>query len=629
MSELPPANNTDVGLIEDASIVTPLSRLDSFKVRAGIVLSAGLFGAVEGTAVANYVYPPNISLAEGIDAKTSLTFHKGVDIASPITGQLDMPNVPVDTKVPSVDGIHTTISSLRLDISDPQAMSQYVGFGANFRGTVAEPISESIFHNLLHGAGIGAAIGAGAAAVGLAYLKHVRRDTALTQEEIDDYRERGTPKDLRAADRNEKKMHRGKVFRRAWATVGVAAAIAGAGYTYKSAHEVETAGDRPGTALDPTLVNLVPELEGATVAEGGGGDQINAIITAIKNLKEQADSSWQQAYENAVPAIETYFTHGGKEYVDNPNIVAVAHVSDLHCNLSNYSYYFGKILPLLNPDIVAVTGDTQTNSGTMFYEESCFPTLEEIVSNSAETNDKQVSLVNVNGNHDGGETVTNGTWTYNLAGDNNVAKVPLPEIHGTQSNLTFVGEPDPVHTTWKNIPPDVPSQQDAEAEIGTTIAETACEEQEKGNTVIAMAHEPIANYQAIVEGCAKFAFSGHYHHEQSVYKYVGQNGKTVLEHTGGSASGAGTKVSLYEAPEQDASMSIIYYDQANEEFVGSLTVTVHTDSSVTLSHQSLKNPPSNPDHEVTMQTYLNAHPQLKLFGDNTAANNAFSFVDHG
>lgn len=607
-----------------------LSMLDSLKVRVGMVLAGGTLGAVEGAAYANYVNPPDIRFAQGLEGETSLTFHDGADISSPV-GSLNVPNAPLDIHAPAVDGIHATINVLQPGISDPQAMGEYVGLVSNFNDSVAEPITHSIVSSLAVGAGVGGAVGAGLTYGALRYLKHTRTKEAGAIEDIEAQMELETEAGRTSAERQQKNLRIEKIGRKVVATTLSVVALTGFAYTAKSVRDVESAANQTGVPVSPYVVSLVPELDEATVSDGSG-EQINALALVINNLKEDADQAWQTGYQNMVPAIDEYFANEGKKFVDNPNIVAVAHVSDIHCNLSNYKNYFGKILSRLNPDIVADTGDTQTNSGTMFYETDCVPNLEEAVKQSGIDNDKSVTLVKIAGNHDALDAVSDAPGVVNLGGDGGkaeIADVPLPEVHGTKHFITFAGAPDLVRTEWSNSPEDITDQQQLQARQGHDIAELACHEQEKGKTVITMSHEGAGNDEAIYEGCTDLALDGHTHIQQPTFAYRGWNGKTVLQHTEGSASGTDTKVSLYEAPERDATMSVFYYDRAQDKFVGYVTIALHIDGTTSVNYNDLSNPPKNPDHVDTIRDFLQTYPPGDTLGNNAAAHNDFAVVNNG
>lgn len=595
--------------------------LDRWRFRAGMIMVGGLAGAIEGTAVANYVRPQEVMFTQGVDGSTSLTFSEGADVNIddlPVKGEIHIPHAPIDSNALSIDGFHTDIK-LKIDPGQPDAINQVVALGADFDKSVVEPLHESIFANLMHGAGIGAAVGAGLTWGGMKYIRHLRNDRADTEHEINRLRQRADDEDLDSANKQEHKMYRNSMVRTVLGTWAAYAAIAGFGGTVDKSLDIESSVKEEGsTPLSTTVTSAVPELEGATI--NGAGEQINAAILGINNLKNNADEFWSQGYDNMVPMINKFYANEGKQFINNPNIKTFVHVSDIHCNLANYKNYLDKIMPDLNPDFILDTGDDQTNSGTMFYESRCIPELEEMARRTGIKLGKQVVLVKVDGNHDAIESMQNGKDRYDLNGDHSVVQL-LRKVVG-------VGRADPNRTTWATVPGTDAEQKDGLAETGHQLADDACEQKADGNVVIGVAHEPLTLAEAIDKGCVDLGVAGHTHDEEPTFSFYARDGRRVLVHVGGTTSGADTQPPLYEAAEKDSTISTIYYDETTEEFVSQATFTLHPDGSVDMIFANLRKAPRNLEQEKNIHDFLDAHPEDEASNDNASANNKFAIIDN-
>lgn len=604
MSETPHANPAP--LIDRASFV--------IGVTAGSTIAGGLYGA----AVANYQYPAQIPYAEGVEATASLTFSSSTTVKAPIS-EVVSPNVPVDTPIPGMNGLHANIDQLQLNISGKQAQGEYIGLLTNFNDSVVKPTGEAIMSHLALGAGIGASIAAGLSYGAIRYARRIRHEAQETEADIAALRFSQSRAGYISATRQEKKLIK-EANRRKWVAASAAAVLAiTAGNTARHAVEVEaTPSNGDEVALADILVDQVPELRGTKII--GGGDQINSVIFGINNLKERADKPWQKGRVNMTKALKNYYAGPGKAYQLNPDIVTVAHVTDLHCNLANYSYYFGPLMKQLQPNVVALTGDTQTNSGTMFYEKNCLPGLQKIVRAAGQGAGRTIPIVNASGNHDNKDRYHGGSDFYDLNGKHHTA-----EVAAGDSTISFVGQQDPRSTVWYPTKPvSLQDQNRALANQGKSIQSTACNLYNQGKTVIVMTHARQASYPVITRGCASLVLNGHTHHEQAVEGFQADNNNLVLQHTGGSASGADAKLSIYEGPEQDASTTMFYYSQSQRRFVGYYTVTMHKNSQVEIQARDLPPAPQVANELDNMKafetTYAGGRPnsKSKTLADNPA-----------
>lgn len=581
-------------------------------------VAAGGGGALAGSIIANYRYPTSIDYADGIHATASLTLSPDVVVDTPVSKGV-APNVPVDTPFPGIDGIHTTIDQLQLNFSNKRSQGEYIGLLTNFHDAVVKPTAENIVNHLALGAGIGAATAAGISYGLIRYARRGKRDEADTRADIQMLREQGSDEAVLSAYNQEARLLRTFRDRKIGALILSGLALVGAGLTARDAIKIESASSKSGKPLASILTDQVPELRGARIT--GGADQINTVIYAINNQKERADKVWKLGYKNLNPALNNYYAQFGKRFEDDSDIQKIVQVSDLHCNLSNYRYFFGKALPKLDPDVVTVTGDTQTNSGTTFYEKTCVPGLVNIVNETRKSNNKTIPVVYEAGNHDDKKPFDGGKDFFNLTKKQPVFKLQVAKNpDGSSQMITFVGQQDPRKTIWY---PTLPDNKDAEnkllAEQGREVSAEACRQKQPDKTVVAMTHSEQAGYATILNGCADLVLNGHTHHENEPTQYTSLSGETVIQHTSGSTSGAGERFSIYERPQQDASMSVFYYSKSKQKFVGYYTTTLHPDGDIRIKYGTLPSQQATEADLARMGSYDRTYAQQPAKQENASA----------
>lgn len=586
--------------VEDIS--SPDSFLYSKPFAVGSTVAGGLAGTAYGAAVANYLIPKQIDYVEGVTAHSSVTLNPGAVIDGRVT-QFVAPNAVADSPVPGIEGVHTTVDRLQLDFSDEKLVGEYINTVSNFDDAV-KATGEAIVNHLMAGAGIGAALGAGAVYGSIWGARRVKQSRAEAQRDIERLRLDSTDSDnLKSANRQEKQLARDRFWRtiRVGAVIGAVALVGG--LTARKAVEIESPVKGNGEALSTIVSDTIPALKGAKIY--GSGAQINIGILKIDSLKKDADKTWKTGYANLVPALREYNQTVGNAFSSNPDIRTLTHATDLHCNQANYEHFLGPAMKLINTDLAAVTGDIQTNSGTMFFEKNCIPGMIEIFEEAGKANGKTVPIVSVDGNHDDKTPRKAGPNYFDLTRFNMVKEFKHDDSENTLgANLTFVGTQDPRSTVkFPTTPVKLEDQYKGLAKQGEDVAGRACSEQNAGKNVIVMTHGVQAGFAAATRGCAALILNGHSHDEEPVKAILGENGRVVLQHTGGSASGAHEGFSIYEAPQQDASITNFYYSVSQHQFVGYYTVTLGTNGRVKINHGEMPSKVENTQVAESMEAF--------------------------
>jgi Icc-related predicted phosphoesterase len=536
-------------------------------------------GAAFGAYVANKYFPPNVELGQGVSVDASLTGHQGTTVALG-PPELHLPNLP--------SGVKLDITKIDFSLSNPHWFDQYAGLVTQYNSGIVEPIKHALIERLALGAGMGAAtVGAiGATAI---HVTRLRRENKELRHEL------GQEEDTRTSH-NSSKWRRVK---RSLAPIALAASIAaGCGAAYDQVSN-ESDAKVSTTALPLEATELSPVLKGATVS-GPAGELIKTAVYGGVKYIEGVDESWDESRVNLEASFLDFEKSGHMDYLNNKDIVPIMHISDIHCNFPYLKRYFPSLVQKFQPQVIANTGDTFTNSNTAPYEKNCYSTFRDKVAEADRENGTNTTIVNVMGNHDQKEPINIST---------NPKVMTLDEhnrYHAKVDGINFVGDSDPESTIW-SVPKE--NQQDElERRIraqGEHIADKACEITEKtGIPPIVLAHRMQALYKTITKGCASIANNGHTHIETDVKNYESDSGKEVLQHTGGSASGAFIGPTPYEYVQQDAPITIELYSKKTDSIVGYIIVTLHTDKNSTIEYRDVPQITESVSETEKMQEYL-------------------------
>lgn len=559
--------------------------IDRKLIAFGASTGGFLGGAIAGAAVANYAIPQEIEFANGVKGDVSATvINNGLDVVLPIA---EVVASKADLHTPIVSGAYVNFTELHGNFGDKKAQAEYVALISNFHDSVIRPTSDELVKHIAIGAGLGAATATAMTYAGIRYIRHLRKQDAQVAKDIKNKENKKTDDDDRSADEQATRHHQNKLIRRGVAALASLALIGGGALTTKSAIEIETASSAKGVPVLPRLAQEIPsisqDVEGIKII--GGGDQVNAVIYGILDQKRNAEKPWEKAYQNLVPVWQNYAETIGSQYLNNPDYTLLMHSTDPHCNLANIPNFYNPALKLVGPDVVDFTGDEQTNSGTMFYEKDCIPSLVRASEEAGMVNHKTIDTIIDGGNHDNTASLDDQPHLYNLDKDH-VVKI---------GNLVFVGRKDPRSTVWNT---QKPGEDELLVAQGKQIAKDACAQDQDNNAIVVNSHDIRAGKESTALGCADLVLNGHTHNEQPFKTYLGDNGNLVTQHTGGSESGAGSGFSLFDGLQKDAFTSGIFYSKSQNRFVHAFTIKVDKDNSdVSITSQDLP-APLQPQSEV-------------------------------
>lgn len=486
---------------------------------------AGLGGGVSGAVVANNLFPSVIEPLPGVKIEQKLTGEDGLHIDL-LGGGLHAPNV--DTPLPWLDGISAKILEINPSAGVGEFDSQYASLLSNVDGLVTQPAAQELAIHIAQGAAIGAA-------AGVLVSWSMARTRARQQES-------GETKPKPSLKRRTTALLVGAAI--------LPAALLGAGNDSKDGPRAES------SPLTPLITDLVPEFQGATV-EGLSGKLFNTAARKVVLYKRATDRNIALSTGNVSKAIAKFQSRQEAEAPDLGD-VRLAVLSDTHCDKPFIDQTIATELQITNPDAVIITGDMQTNSGTMFYEKDCLDDLADMLHRVGDANDKFLPATVVLGNHDAKDRISTEREQASLESvdrDNSPA-----EILG----MPVMGVTDPVVTIWEpTLPADPAERAELLAKTGEEFADKVCEYYEKtGVRPMVLAHEWELNAASIYRGCAWLALDGHKHYPSEIVENImGANGQAGLHYRLGTASGIAAGFSPYQAPERDASFVVMDIDR--------------------------------------------------------------------
>lgn len=547
-------------------------------VMGGAIAGSGLTGGAVGAAVANSLLPPTVEYVPGVKAEVSLSSSSGATVDSVFT-RTELPNIPVDTPFPGIDGIHARITEFQPSGDTRVLEDQYTSLISKFNETVMAPTHDILIAHLAKGAGLGAISFSALACIALRHRRNHQEERTKTQSEINELEALGPAGEILAKrkraelDKAGTKRKRRIAVPALVATLGLAVGISGE-TPIKSSEEPDK-GD--AVTLSAPFISQHPELKGMRVY-GLAGRLIKAGIIGAGEMGGQIDSHWQKTNTNFQAAYTEFLEGKVRQYAD-PSLVAVGHLSDVHCNFASIEHNIKPVLQRLALPIVVNTGDTFTNSNTMPYEKNCMTSFVDAVDNAAEANGINTKIINVAGNHDPKKKISMKREHAEL--------ITLDEDLLTLGDLSFTGIKDPESTTWSNSPDTEEELEKLEREYGHSLASKACDftKSHPEGTLVALSHRTQVSDETIEKGCASLVLNGHTHGDSPIRYSEGENGQMVIQHTESSISGANIGFTLYEKPHKDASLTINYFDPSTKRFIGFVTSTFHKNGKVSISSE--------------------------------------------
>lgn len=565
--------------------------------------AAGLAGGIiTGAAIMSQI-PTHVQLAKGIGVETSLESGKTGAAISYGATTVNAPNVPIDTPLPFDVGVHVGITQLDVPLDGSEKFDQYATLISQYKTGVVEPIAHKILEHLAIGGGVGMLV---TSAITYGALRHIRKHRAVKKENAQ------LKDQLGIADEQVVPEKRKRLRKKVAIITGVAATAlaAGCGIVQKYQDEqippqssVELKLDKYIVGADKKSEDLRKMLKGVTVS-GTGGKLVETAIHGVNEYMKSADKFWENASGTFTANFDAFSAEAKlADLYTNPDIVPIMHLSDLHCNYSSKKY-LASVIEKFQPRIVANTGDTFTNSGTMPYEENCRSTIVDAVKAYNQQSMTPIEVVEVAGNHDPKDQKSEDTAILNKR--NGYSK--------TIDDITFVGDDDPEVTIWNPPSEDEVIRHEANEKLkkelasqGKIIADQACDIAAKtGEPPVVLSHHIEASYESILRGCTALALNGHTHNSGPLNVYQGIDKRQVLQHTTGSITGAEIGLTIYQKPNKDAAFSVLYFNKATRTFESIVTAILHTDGTVNFQKTDIPTPASSGD-VTKVQYFVNTY----------------------
>jgi predicted MPP superfamily phosphohydrolase len=559
-------------------------------VTANTLVSGGAVGAAFGAKIAS-LFPASVDFAPGVAANVSLrTDVEGASIAYGPT-VVNMPHVPVETG-PLHFGVQADITRLDVALHNSDSLNTYAGLFSQYQEGIVDPVKHALIEHLATGAGIGAvAMGA----LSLGGLQAIRMYKELKRQQV--HNPEGSETMAQTAPNRWRRM------RKALLTPAVATvALAGCGWGVKEVTTDSRPPARPVTALPSEITSLNPMLKDATVTNDFVGSKIKLLLYGIKQYSGSVQTFWEDAATTFKTEQQAFAAAGNMDYESDPNIIPMLHVSDFHCNQAEYTYFMSDVLSAYRPGLILNTGDTFTNSGTMFYEKGCYSNFSNKVATVGKQIGRQIPIVNIEGNHDLKKPIPSHSQPI-------ITLDKHRDYTAVVDGITFVGDQDLENTVWgvPNTRTEAIVNQKL-AEQSTRLGNIACTiTRESGIPPIILTHRKQAAYSPVLQGCATLSLSGHTHHDEGVKRIKGADGNIVTQHTEGSASGADIGFTVYETPKQTASMSLWLYDKTLHNVTGYISLKLYTDGKVHIVKHELPTSLESPDGLAFMQKFLDIH----------------------
>jgi predicted phosphodiesterase len=552
-------------------------------------LAAGA-GAVAGFVAANNIIPEHIEYAKGFGMDISLSTNPGISVDA-LKNTVSDSHVHINTIIPGIHGLRGEITDFSPHKGKPtEFFGQMDALFSNLHDRVIAPTNHELANHLKIGTGIGTI---GAAALAIVVVNRVRARTekekvieSRISELRDDHLMTGNLTNAKIADDLAADLKSGRLRRRRRRIVAAAAAIA-IGAMGMSNKQITNFDSSP--AIDNTVeissdvTKIIPEVKGVELT-GFAGQLLNTLVYGAVQYKKDDDSIWKKDAKLITKSYDKFANGPGADLINSPVEKPIEHNSDVHCVYPNEEEYLPTEHRLFKSKIILSTGDIQTNSGTMFYENDCYKDYIRGVQVAAAANKQHVLVIMIAGNHDDKKPINEELG--------NVKVVTLTNSSPTivANGIRFIGTQDPERTVWYPTLPANPLEQiKVIGQQGDNLAKLACKYYNSSENlpIVIMAHEHQALAQTVEDGCADLAIDGHTHNNGKVERYVGVNGHTVLHHTAGSASGVGTVGTPYQPPQKDATESIMYFNTDTRKFDAVITPVAHANETTEIDNQPI------------------------------------------
>ncbi|HSX45626.1 MAG TPA: hypothetical protein VLG27_01310 [Candidatus Saccharimonadia bacterium] len=549
------------GLLDTSVYETPLVPTRLKKQAAGVMATVAT-GATAGAIAANQYSPQNIKLKPypGFDFTAQLSTEPGISATLQQHTELHLPHAPVHASLLNL-GLHIHAPHLTLITDGPNNSFKALStLASHINPDVVEPIKSAIIDNLETGAAIG--VGSGLAAYALARLV---KKVGLA--------EKLTPRFLR---------------RNATALALSSLALGGCSVAAFN-NDLIASAEPPHRPLPVIITRQSPLTKGAYAT--GIGKNSSSTSSDYVSLILNAKPFWDRAVRTVSRKYDVEVQKELWNLNENRNLIRLMQFGDIHSNLPAFAY-ISTVMQKFAPDIVAVNGDTQTNSGTEFYESEAYPDLEQAIANTAYVNHKSVVGVESKGNHDSDDPIN-----FHRVVDTKGDQASLTTLEGstTIDGLTIVGTDDPRHTTDITTPHGKVSTDAALAEQGSETATVACEVKHSTRRLpIVMTHSEQGSWETLKRGCAFLALNAHTHVNRPVNLILGPGGRKEYQHTVGTATGVAVGPTIYQAPVRDSTITMWYINRFSHRMAASITTVLQPSGKLDFIDQPLAAKPQRP-----------------------------------
>lgn len=240
-----------------------------------------------------------------------------------------------------------------------------------------------------------------------------------------------------------------------------------------------------------------------------------------------------------------------------PDPVTMTMVTDLHCNVG-MAPVVGAVVELSESDLVLNAGDTVM--GGTSVESVCVNAFADGIPGG-------VPVVVADGNHDSETTAQQET-----ARDWIVLRGEPVEVAG----VTILGDRDPMLTSLGA--PTHPQRDETFDEMGTRLAEVACEAADSGSPVdLLLVHNPLAAQATLDSGCVPLVLNGHLHRRIGPWQHG-----LGIQYLSASTAGATEDTPTIGPLQNPATLTVIRWDRANDVPMDFRVILIDTDRTVSI-----------------------------------------------
>jgi predicted phosphodiesterase len=305
----------------------------------------------------------------------------------------------------------------------------------------------------------------------------------------------------------------------------------------------------------------------ALVAAWGGWEDRRPAFEAEQEQERRAQEDGEDAAEAPSPTPTPSATAGEQDEAGEPLTLLL--VSDLHCNVG-MAPLITSMTEMTGAQVVLDAGDTTMNGTSV--EQYCASTFARAIPDG-------VDLITAPGNHDSADT----TAQYARAGAV-VLDGGVLDVHG----MRILGDKDPK----ANRLLAQPTQDESYADVGTRLAEVACDDRDGVDLVLF--HNPRVAPNLLADGCVPSLISGHMH-TRTDPEQIGEG----IRYISSSTAGAQENEPRIGPLKGTAEMTVLRWDPGTRRIIDWQLVEVGTDASATVHDpEAWPVPVPDPDPEA-------------------------------